>query len=167
MAIAGYTTCLDTNLYQLLSYFLLLEQFRRWQMFKHQARTFKTVQVVAFCWWVLDNLVFSSPLQSNWSFATFYSFSIGIFAIYAATRAVAHPATKAGSNPVFVIAMGLAVYHMVFLMVEGYLRAGLNASIAFQLHVYDLFIYTNGLVNVIYFKAILWMPTNFSYILRS
>src|SRR5665647_455347 len=122
---------------------------------------------------VLGNLILGKiNFVSSW-FRITYSFLIVLMGITGINKLmlldinkpIGMNSSNIFKNPVFLICIGSIVFFTFKLIVEIFWFYGLNASKDFRLDVYDILIYINLIVNLVYALAVLWIPAKQQYIL--
>lgn len=163
LANMGYTNAIPFNVYSLVAAMLIGWQFMRWGLFKKKEWYF-AMQSIFLVSWIVE-FVKSDNLFNSY-FIIGYSSVIVLLCIEQINREIFRVKRKLYLHPIFLICMGLLVFHTYSVMVETFWIYGLNKSSVFRLRIYEIMAYINLFTNLLFAFAIVWIPLKLQYILR-
>jgi hypothetical protein len=145
------------NLFVLLEAVLLCTFFKRQGVFDDR-RWLYVVLVGLFgtCW--AGEQVFAPPESFQSYSLIFFSLVFALLSIHQMNQVIFLENHSLWRNACFLLCLAFVVYYTSSAVVEVFLLAGLGRSALYQLYIYDIFLFINVLVNLLYFFAVLWMP---------
>lgn len=157
------TTAINTNIYVLLEYLLVLYQFGRWNNAAIKACiSFAALGVIV---WSADNLLIHPLDNRNGAFRIFYSFIIIFFSINEVNKLIVYERRSLLKNPVFLICFTFLAYYSYKAFVEVFMAFGLNLGNSFSQHVCMVLLITNFISNILYTIAVLCIPPKLEFTL--
>lgn len=159
----GYSNAVAFNVYTLVAALLLGWQFMRWGLFKRK-EWYYILQSGFLIGWTIESLAGDNLFNSY--FITCYSSIVVLLCIEQINREIFRVKRKLYLHPVFLMCMGLLVFHTYSVMVETFWIYGLNKSHVFRLRIYEIMAYINLFTNLLFAFAIVWIPLRLQYILR-
>jgi len=170
---AGHSTLINNNIYVLAEAILFLIFFKNIGIFEKYLWLFGILITGWIGLWFWENLILGKINFVSSRFRITYSFGIVLMGITGINKLMLLDINKPiginssniFKNPVFLICIGSIVFFTFKLIVEIFWLYGLNASKDFRLDVYDILIYINLIVNLVYALAVLWIPAKQQYIL--
>jgi hypothetical protein len=135
---------------------------------------FKKVPVLFYCIltafgvaWILENFIFGSITRVGLYFRIIYSFVIVLMSVHAINSVITNSRGALIRNCSFLVSIGFIAYYTYKVIVEAFWIYGISSSLQFQMVIYDILIYINVVVNLIYALAALWMPKRQAFTLPS
>lgn len=153
----------NSNIYVLLEYGLILLQFYKWN--SSRAGKYLVMALVGLIVWFADNFLANSITQNNSLFRVFYSFMTVFFCIDLLNRILVFDMSPLLKNAMFLIAITFLVYYGFKAFVESFnvLHLGLNKNLLKML--WKILYFVNVFANLSYTAAILWIPTKQKFIM--
>lgn len=153
----------NSNIYVLLEYGLILLQFYKWN--SSRAGKYLVMALVGLVVWFADNFLANSITQNNSLFRVFYSFMTVFFCIDLLNRILVFDMSPLLKNAMFLIAITFLVYYGFKAFVESFnvLHLGLNKNLLKML--WKILYFVNVFANLSYTAAILWIPTKQKFIM--
>ena len=149
------------NLYCFAEATLLLWQFYRWKVVRQ--RTATVVAVLFTLWWEMENLVVSSVTEMNSTFIIGYSILVIYWSILLIVNMLFNESYRIWRNPKFIISCCLLVYFIVTTMIELFWFFHINEIAVFKKNIYEIQVFLNLLVNLLFIPAVIWMPRKLRY----
>jgi len=153
----------NSNIYVLLEYELILYQFYRWNNSK--AGKYIVFALLGLLIWTADNLIINHITQNNSWFRVFYSFVIVFFSIDLINRILVFDTSPALKNAMFLIAITFLFYYGFKAFVESFNVVHLGLSINLLKTLWKILYFVNVFANLLYTTAILCIPTKQKFIL--
>jgi hypothetical protein len=157
------SNAVNSNVYVLLEYGLILVQFYRWNDSK--AGKYLVLALLGLMVWVADNLLINHITQNNSWFRVFYSFVIVFFSIDLLNRILVFDMSPVLKNAMFLIAMTFLFYYGCKAFIESFnvLHLGLSKNLLKML--WKILYFVKVFANLLYTAAILWIPTKQKFIM--
>ncbi|PWT96030.1 MAG: hypothetical protein C5B52_16575 [Bacteroidetes bacterium] len=152
------------NIYNVLEFLILMTLFRKWQVWKGRERWYLPFLIFSLLIWIADVFIFGNIKQFNSYFGIYYCFIIVMFAITNLNKQITTEKGDIIRSPQFIICIGLTIFFTYRLFVEVSLMPVFSISRDFFQRVFDIQVYVNLLVNLIYAIAILCLPRKRIYI---
>ena len=154
-----YTTgsnAVNSNIYVLLEYGIILFQFYKWNdsPFKKYLFFFLTGTAV----WCTDNLIINGINENNSIFRIFYSFVIAFFSVNQVNKIIVYERRSLVSNAQFLICITFLGYYSLKAFVEVSNAYHLALSNLFYRELWMILYFVNFLSNIMYVIAILCIP---------
>lgn len=112
----GVSNHINSNIYVLIAYILLLWQFGKWEM-SHSNRNI-ILGFIGFAVWLADNFYFHSLMANNSIFRLFTSFTIQYLCILQFNKLIFLERNRIIRNPVFIISASLLNYYTFKSIIE-------------------------------------------------
>lgn len=159
----GYSNAVNSNIFVLFDYLLILLQFYKWNS-SGPLRYF-ILAVIGLAVWITDNFLMNSIHQNNSVFRVFYSFMVLFFAIDKINSIIIFENLRISKNPMFLICTGFIFYYTLKACVESFnmFHHGLTA-ILLRKFWFILYI-VNFITNLLFALAVLWIPKRQRFIL--
>lgn len=158
----GYYNIYNFNLYQIIEAFLILWFFYTVQLFPNRL----TYNIIAFSFvvaYLIDNIFFSGFHYFNSHFRIFYSVVVVLMSIHLINQLLISERSNLLKHPVFLICAAFLLFFTLTIITEVFWVYGKHLSKVFRLGMQDIFAWSNGICNIIYAIAILWMPRRHSF----
>jgi hypothetical protein len=152
------------NIYNCLEFIILMLLFREWKLWKSKEQYFYPFLILSILMWVIEVLIIGGIRQFSPYFAIFYCFVIVMAAITHLNKLITTEKKDILKSPQFIICIGLTIFFTYRIFVEVSLMPVFSISKDFFHHVFDIQVYVNLLVNLIYAIAILCLPRKKTYI---
>jgi len=159
----GYSNTVNSNIYVLFDYLLILWQFYKWNT--SGPSRYYIVAVIGLIVWIADNFLMNSPDQNNSAFRVFYSFIVLFFSIDKMNSIIIFENLRISKNAIFLICVGFIFYYTLKACVESFnmFHPGLTRIL---LRKFWLILYiANFITNLLFALAVLWIPKRQRFIL--
>jgi len=158
------TNAVNGNLYVLAEYGLLLWQFCRWN--RWPARIFAWFALPGLALWAADNLALHSLSDNNSVFRAGYAFLVVLLSIDRVNRLVIYEKARLIKNASFWICTGFLLYYCIKAFAEVFNAFPLHLPGHFYMVLWSLLSFINLIANIIFTKAVLWIPRKSELILH-
>lgn len=158
------SNAVNSNVYVLLEYALILLQFYKWNESKAGKYIFLALLGVAI--WLSDNFIINHISQNNSLFRVFYSFVVVFFSIDLLNRTLIFESGPVLKNAMFLIAITFLIYYGFKAFVESFNMVHLGLSKDLLKMLWKILYFVNVFANLLYTAAILWMPTKQKFIMH-
>ena len=152
------------NIYNVLEFITLMTLFRKWQIWKGREQGYLPFLIFSLLIWIVDVFILGSIYQFNSYFGIYYCFVTVMLAITNLNRQITSEKGDIMRSPQFIICMGITIFFTYRIFVEVSLMPVFSISGDFFHRVFDIQVYVNLLVNLIYAIAILCLPRKRIYI---
>jgi hypothetical protein len=149
---------LNSNLYALVEYGLLLLVFYSW----NEPRTRNRYTLFFVCGlvvWLIDNIIIHSLSTINSSFRVFYSIVILFLSINQLNKLIVFEKKSLSRNAIFLACMGFCLYFSYKAFIETFYLFEMPFSNPFYGNLFSILLLINLFTNLIYAIAVLCMPT--------
>jgi hypothetical protein len=154
----------NSNIFVLLEYLLIVYQFYKWNN-KKGLKKYVILALLGLAVWSADNLVLNSITHNNSLFRAFYSFLVVFFSIDQVNKLVIYERGPLFKNPMFIICITFLLYYGFKAFVESYNLFHLGLSKTLLRDLWIILYFVNGIANLLYAIAVLWIPTKVKFIL--
>jgi hypothetical protein len=154
----------NSNIFVLLEYLLIVYQFYKWNN-KKGLKKYVILALLGLAVWSADNLVLNSITHNNSLFRAFYSFLVVFFSIDQVNKLVIYERGPLFKNPMFIICITFLLYYGFKAFVESYNLFHLGLSKTLLRDLWIILYFVNGIANLLYALAVLWIPTKVKFIL--
>jgi len=154
----------NSNIFVLLEYLLIVYQFYKWNN-KKGLKNYVILALLGLAVWSADNLVLNSITHNNSLFRAFYSFLVVFFSIDQVNKLVIYERGPLFKNPMFIICITFLLYYGFKAFVESYNMFHLGLSKTLLRDLWIILYFVNGIANLLYAIAVLWIPTKVKFIL--
>jgi hypothetical protein len=155
---------INSNIFVLLEYLLIVYQFYKWNN-KKGLKKYVILALLGLAVWSADNLVLNSITHNNSLFRAFYSFLVVFFSIDQVNKLVIYERGPLFKNPMFIICITFLLYYGFKAFVESYNMFHLGLSKTLLRDLWIILYFVNGIANLLYALAVLWIPTKVKFIL--
>ncbi|HWJ26796.1 MAG TPA: hypothetical protein VNS32_09650 [Flavisolibacter sp.] len=161
----GYTTIANGNIYVLCESLLLLWYFSNSGLFYKSRLTLPILVGLFLAIWASENFMYHTLLKYDNYFRISYSFILVILSINAINKIIVSNRKNILLNADFLLCMGFIIYFAYKVLVQAFAIYGYKStSMSFLIAIYDLMLYINLCINLVYALAVLWMPKRLAYI---
>jgi len=152
----------NSNLYVLVEYLLLLLQFYKWS--DNGSKRYYWLAGIGIAVWIADNFIINTIFDNNSVFRVFYSFIIIFFSIDKVNNLLVFEYSNLLKHPVFITCIAFTFYYGFKAFVESFnmVHLGLNPVILKDLWIILYFV--NGTANLLYAIAVLCIPKKIKFI---
>ena len=161
----GHTNLVNSNIYVLLEYALILFIFFRWNEPRKRNR-FYVLFLSGLLVWVLENGVIYSLQSINAIFRVFYAFIVLYMSINQVNMLIVAEKKRLISHPIFLICMGFIFYYSYKAFIETFYILHPPFSKPFYVHLFMILLSINFFTNLVYAIAILCIPMRREFIIR-
>jgi len=158
------SNAINSNIYVLLEYGLILLQFYKWNESKAPKYIFWALLGVAI--WIADNLIINQIFQNNSIFRVFYSFVTVFFSIDLLNRILVFNTSPLLKNAMFLIVVTFLIYYGFKAYVESFNMIHLGLSKELLKTLWKILYFVNVFASLLYTAAILCIPTRKKFILH-
>lgn len=152
-----YNNAINSNIYVLLEFIVLLWQFRRWNN-ETKTRKYTVLLVLLSSIWILDNLVFHHITDFNSLYRVCYSFVLVFLSVDEMNHLLIKERKNIWRNARFLICIAFLFYYTYKTIFEIFFVINLRTSDTFENNLFTILIFTNLFANLIYALASLWIP---------
>jgi len=138
-------------------------QFYKWN--DNGLKKYVILALLGLAVWSADNLVLNSITHNNSLFRAFYSFLVVFFSIDQVNKLVIYERGPLFKNPMFIICITFLLYYGFKAFVESYNMFHLGLSKTLLRDLWIILYFVNGIANLLYAIAVLWIPTKVKFIL--
>lgn len=152
----------NSNLYVLVEYLLLLWQFYKWS--DNGSKRYYWLAGIGIAVWIADNFIINTIFHNNSVFRVFYPFIIIFFSIDKVNNLLVFEYSNLLKHPVFITCIAFTFYYGFKAFVESFnmVHLGLNPVILKDLWIILYFV--NGTANLLYAIAVLCIPKKIKFI---
>jgi hypothetical protein len=161
------STAIECNIYVLVESLLYCLLFFNWGSFRRDSRLLYLVTMFLMGVWVSDNLVTHSLWHINSFFRIASSFVLVFTAIDQVNKLIVSERSKLLKNYRFLICIGVILFFTYRAYVEVFYWKDLQVSQLFYRRIYNIMIFVNLFVNLLFSLAVLWIPTRQRFTLPS
>jgi hypothetical protein len=153
---------INSNIYVLLEYLILLFQFYKWN--DNSIKKYYCLAAIGLAVWIGDNFIINTIHENNSLFRVFYSFIIIFFSIDKVNNLLIFEYGNLLKHPVFITCITFIFYYGFKAFVESFnmVHLGLNPVILKDLWIILYFV--NGTANLLYAIAVLCIPKKIKFI---
>lgn len=159
-------TLVNSNIYVLIESVLLTWFFKKAGVLKTNNHMFITVSLLVL-FWIAENFVFSSILMNSTYFRIFASLLIVAFSIQLLSDIIFDVKQNLLKSPEFLLCCCFIIYFSFKALDQAFVIYGSTRDMNFLIKVYNIMLYINLGVNLLYIPAILWMPRKVRFTFRS
>jgi hypothetical protein len=158
-----HSNTVNSNVYVLIEYALILLQFYKWNGCLN--RRYYFLSVAGLIIWITDNFIIHSITDNNSIFRIYYSFVIVLFSIDQINKLIIYERKSLLKNSTFLICTAFLIYYSCKAFVEVFNAFDLGLSNELERNIFMILYLANLLSNLIYPIAIVCIPTNREFIL--
>lgn len=152
---------LVANLFSLADFFLFAWLFHNWGLFKKDKTLFLGILLAFFVVWFITAYSFPKHFfYPNLYFRILYSFTLIFFSVTTLNSLIINTRGGMLKNAKFWICIGIIIFYTLFIIICATQLSILkeNVSKEFQRKFYDIMVFSNLFVNILYAGAVLWIP---------
>jgi len=154
----------NSNIYVLLEFILILYQFYRWDSISlHKFYAFLGIGIIV---WFTDNTIINMLTEDNSLFRIFYSFIIVFLSINQMNKIIVYEKRSLLKNTIFLICIAFLAYYGFKAFTEVFMAFHLGFSDIFNRNVLIILYFVNLLSNILYAVAIVCIPTKQEFTLQ-
>ena len=150
------SNAINSNIYVLFEYGILLFQFYKWNDSPFKKYLFFLLTGIAV--WCADNVIINELNENNSIFRIFYSFVIAFFSVNQINKIIIYERRSLVSNAEFLICITFLGYYSIKAFVEVSNAFHLALSNLFYRELWMILYFVNFLSNIMYAIAILCIP---------
>jgi len=150
-----------TSVYSFIDFWLFAWLFHNWGLFNRNKIVFAIIIGFFFAAWL--TVVFVTGITNpNYYFLILYSFALIFFSVTTFNKVVVHERGNIFSNAKFLICLGIIIFYTFFVVVCATELSVFSQHISRVLrrNVFQINVYSNLLVNLLYAVAVIWIPRN-------
>lgn len=160
----GMSNMINSNLYVLFEYLLLLYQFYKW-------RGYRVTTLYFFIWagvavWITDNVIINQLSDPNSFFRSYASLVLLLFSIDKMNSLIINEKGNLLRNAVFLTCTAFLLFYGCKLFVEVFHLFKAPLSNIFYDYLWMTLSVVNGISNIIYAIAVICIPTREEFILH-
>lgn len=161
-----YPTLINSNIYVLIESILLTWFFYGIETIQNRT-IFLSILSSLLIAWLLENFLFRSVFVNSTYFRIYASMVIVFLSIQEFNRIVFSYKKVLYQNAVFILCVCFVIYFTYKAMLQSFMIYAWTRDINFLIKVYQIMLYINLGVNLLYGLAVLWMPRKVKFILPS
>jgi len=154
----------NSNMYVLLEYALILFIFFRWNDAKNRNRYYLLL-LTGLVIWILENIVINSLQTINAVFRVFYAFIVLYLSINQVNMLIVSEKKRLISNTIFLCCLSFIFYFSYKAFIETFYILHPPFSKPFYIHLFMILLSINFFTNLVYAIAILCIPTRREFII--
>jgi hypothetical protein len=157
-----HSNTVNSNVYVLLEYMIILFQFYKWN--ENGIKRYYLLAAIGLSVWITDNFIINAISENNSIFRVFYSFIIIFFSIDKVNKLLVFEYSNLLKHPMFIICTSFIFYYGFKAFVESFnmVHLGLEPNILKNLWIILYFV--NGTANLFFAIAVLCIPTKVKFI---
>ena len=157
MIYSARSNAINSNVFVLLEYGLILFQFYKWN--DSNSKKYYLLAGLGLLIWIADNFIINSIAQNNSLFRVFYSFVIVFFSIDQVNKMIIYEKGVLLKNAMFIICITFLFYYGCKAFVEAFNVFHSALSNMLLKNLWIILYFVNVIANVLYALAILCLPT--------
>lgn len=159
----GGSNTINSNIFVLLEYLLIVHQFYYWS--SNGIKKYMLLAVFGVTLWITDNLVINNISDDNSLFRAFLSFAAVFLGMDQVKRLLIYERDPLYKNSSFIICVGFLFYFGFKAFIESYNMFHPGLSPGLLRHLWIILYIVNGITNLLYALAVLWMPSKIKFTL--
>ncbi len=156
----------NSNVYVLIEYVLLLSVFYHWNE-RAPRKRFLFLLAAGVLVWVTDNFLLNSLHTINSIFRVLYSIVILFLSINQVNKLIVYEKKNLIRNAMFLTCMAFIFFYSYKAFIETFYILQLPFSKLFYLNLFQILLFVNLFTNLVYAIAILCIPSKQEFSLRS
>ena len=164
---SGNSNAFNNNMYTLAEAILFTWLFKRLGLFDKSRNLFFVLILFFGAAWLTETLFLERMKHNTSYFRILYAFVIVLLSIQTIYKQLILEKRNILKNSIFLICTGFVIYYTYNVIVGLFWLYGLRASLEFQMSIFNIMVFINCFVNLIYALAVLWMPTKHRFSLPS
>jgi len=161
-----YPTLVNSNVYVLVESIFLTWFFYKIETIETR-RIFIGIVFTLVAAWLLENFVFRSIFVNSTYFRIYASMVIVFLSIQQVNKTIFSYKKSLYRNAVFILCICFIIYFVYKALLQSFLIYGWTRNLNFLVKVYNIMLYINLGVNLLYALAVLWIPKRAKYTLPS
>lgn len=150
------SNAVNSNIYVLIEYGLVLFQFYRWN--REYLKVCRLLAIVGLLIWILDDCLLNNISENNSVFRIFYSVVIVLLSVMEVNRIIINERKMIMGNAIFIICVTFLVYYGCKAFVEVFNAFQMELSKQFNRSMFRILYAANLFSNIMYAISILCMP---------
>jgi len=157
---------INSNIYVLVEYMILLLIFFRWNDDARKNRYYFLLAAGAAIWFT-DNFIIHSLNTINSLFRVFYSIVVLFLSINQINKLIVYEKKKLIRNAMFQVCMAFVFFYSYKAFIETFYILQLPFSKLFYMNLFQVLLFVNLFTNLVYAIAVLCIPTKREFSLPS
>ena len=157
MIFSTRNNAINSNVFVVLEYLLILFQFYKWN--GGDSRKYYFLACLGLIVWIADNFIINTITQNNSLFRSIYSLIIVFFSINQVNKIMIYEKGILIKNAMFIICITFLFYYGCKTFVEAFNVFHLGLSNLFLWNLWIILYFVNVIANVLYALALLCIPT--------
>ena len=154
----GHFTTVNNNIYVLLESLILVFFLQKTKRPEASLSLCVPLMVTCILFWTLETFLLKSIYITSSYFRIYYSFLVVLLSISNINKIVVTETDHLLNNPLFLICICFITYYTLKVIIEAFLLYGIKYSDLVLSNIYNILIYVNLLINLIYTIVLLWIP---------
>ena len=147
----------NSNVFVLLEYLLILLQFFKWN--NRGRRTYLVLAALGVGVWIADNAIIHHIYNNNSLFRVCAAFTILFISIDQANKVMIFEPGKLWKNAIFLVCLAFVFYFGLKAFIEAFNVFPMELAHEFLLKLWSILYFVNCITNLFYAAAILCIPT--------
>ena len=160
------SNAINSNIFVLLEWLLILWQFRIWGSFRSMTKAYYALLFLSCSIWITENLVLGHIREFSSYFRFFDSFCIVLLSVNKINFMITHDNRNLLRHPGFLICIGFIIYFIYKIIYEWAYQTSLFGATDVTGKIIELIGYINALTNIIFAIALLKIPAPEKFTLR-
>lgn len=153
----------NSNIFVLPEYLLIVYQFYRWS--NGAIKKYAVLALLGVALWITDNLVLNTVNDNNGLFRAFLAFVAVFLSMDQVNKLLICEREPLYKNSAFIICVGFLLYFGFKAFIESYNMFHPRLSPGLLRHLWIILYIVNGIANLLYALAVLWMPSKIKFTL--
>jgi hypothetical protein len=158
------TNVINSNIYILLEFYLLLWLFRNWGLGQRRDLFYTIIGIGFTALWIADNFIIHPFQQFNSIYRVCYAIALIFLSIDQVNFIIVRENRNLLKNASFLICIAILIFYSYKGTVEVFYLLEIKLSNTFYNNLFLILAVINLLANIIYAFAALWMPTKQRFI---
>lgn len=158
LAYSRGNNALNSNVFVFIEAFLFILLFRNLGLFEKKRWLFSLLILSLALVWITDNIILHDIRVTNSLFRIFYSFVLIFLSIQQINIRIAAAKQNLLYDACFLVCCGIIIYYPYKATNEVFFLIRLNASVGFYTNIFYIMIFINLIANLIFSRAMLWIP---------
>jgi hypothetical protein len=152
------TNAVPSHMYALVEALLIVWQFKCWGLFERHKKVYPVLLSIVVIVWSFDNIIRGRIATFDTYYAVILSFMIVLLSVQQVNKEVAQERSGILKNAIFQICIAFIIFFTYDTLVEIFYIYGLTINESFNNSLYDIMVYANILINILFTVAVLWIP---------
>ena len=167
LIMSNHSNAVSTNILNFVEGCLWLIQIRVWGGFQRQKWMFNALFAGMTVIWVVENLILGKLFVFSSIFSLTSALVFVFLAINQVNRLIVEEKGNLLQNSRFLICVGIIIFYTYRIMVESFYLQNMDQSNQFLENVFGILVFVNVFVNLLFARAILWIPKRQKFSLPS